>query len=624
MGCVKKPIHIAFYMHDLSGGGVERMRLTLIAALRAKGLAVSLILGQRNGPLESEIPQDLSVFDLHASRTILEIPRLVSFLRQNRPDILISSLDHNNIAALIAHAWTGFVSRLIVCQHNALLAERKSGWKYRLVPFAYRILHRFADAFIAVSRGVANELCDVAKLPRAKISVIYNPVIGPDFEARANVGAPHAWFVNRSCPVFVFIGRLTTQKDVVTLLLAMQRLLRRQDARLIIVGGGEDLEKLRQMAEQRAIHYAIEFVGFQCNSLPWIKHADALVSSSRYEGLGNAIIEALACGTPVIATDCPHGPAEVLLEGTLGTLVPVGDFEALAEAMAQIRLGYVDKTSLHARAAGFTASTCAQAHIRLFERILSDRKHAVQALGMELSPLSALQIGQTIVGERDLRSVKVMVTPNIDHVRLLRRQAFADAYANAHIVCPDGFPVLLYARLRGLHLTNRVTGCDVLAAVMQHPDLDKHRLFCVVESYSTLEAARRWFCAQGLCDRVEVACVRPGLSDDTAAQITLVQRICSFAPTILVITLGAPVSEEFGHLYRHILPPCWIMCVGQALRVQIRLARRAPAALRWAGLEWFWRICCEPTRLLARYARALLWFPIAVWLDIFDKRALGR
>jgi exopolysaccharide biosynthesis WecB/TagA/CpsF family protein len=616
MNSIGKPLHVAFYMHDLSGGGVERMRLSLIAALRAHGIVVSLVLGRRRGPLERELPADLPVVDLQASRTMYEIPGLARFLRQCRPDILVSSLDHNNIAALIAHAWSGLATRLVICQHNALSAERSLGWKYRLVPLAYKLLHHSADAIVAVSRGVANDLCDFANMPRSKISVIYNPVIGPDFAAQSDGAAPHPWFVARTCPVFVFIGRLTAQKDAVTLLLAMQRLLRRQKARLILVGAGEDLGKLRSMAEQRDIGHAVEFVGFQSNPLPWIRHADALVSPSRYEGLGNAIIEALACGTPVIATDCPHGPAEILLEGALGTLVPVGDFEALAEAMARVGHDNADQASLTSRATAFTASACAAAHIKLFEKVVAGRNRSVQAFGVELSPLRADQVADTIVCDHNPQSVKLMVTPNIDHVRLLRRRDFAAAYATAHFVCPDGFPVLLYARMRGLHLTTRVTGCDVFKALLRHPDLAKHRIYCLVESAATMDRARDWFAARDLETKVEIACAQAGLARSQEGQVALVQRICDFAPTILVLTLGAPVSEEFAHRHRHLLPPCWILCVGQALRIELNLVRRAPPLWRRLGLEWLWRVCSEPARLSGRYARALLWFPVAIWHDL--------
>jgi len=609
-------LRVAFYMQDLSGGGVERMRLALIAALRARGVDASLVVGKKQGPLVALLPRDVPVIDLGAARTWQAIPKLAKLLRDTQPDILISSLDHNNIAAMIARVLSGSAARLVVCQHNALSAERTLGWKYRLVPLAYRMLHHSANAWVAVSRGVANDLCSLTGIRRAKISVIYNPVVDADFAGNCAGPPPYPWLADKAAPVFVCVGRLTAQKDLFTLLAAFRMLLDTAKARLIIVGEGEEEAPLRRYAIQRGLAHAVAFVGYQANPLPWIRHADALVSSSRYEGLGNAIVEALACGTQVIATDCPHGPSEVLLEGALGTLVPVGDAEALAEAMALVSTRSVEAATLQSRATGFTASACADAHISLFRRIMVGRGRIVHALGMDLSPLSAEQVVNRIVEMPGRDGVRLMVTPNLDHVRLLRRPDFAAAYASAHLVCPDGFPVLLYARLRGLKLRARVTGCEVVALLMRHAGLRRHRLFLVVESRATETAARGWAAGVGLADRIEIAVAPPRLRVDEAAQDALVRRIAEAAPTILVMTLGAPVSEVFVHRHRHALPNCWALCVGQALRVELQLAERAPPAWRVAGLEWLWRLRREPRRLAGRYARALAWFPVAVWRDL--------
>jgi exopolysaccharide biosynthesis WecB/TagA/CpsF family protein len=463
---------------------------------------------------------------------------------------------------------------------------------------------------------VANDLCSAAGIRRAKISVIYNPVVDEDFARKCAGPPPHPWLAEKAAPVFVSVGRLTAQKDLFTLLAALRILLDTGKARLVLVGEGESEAALRRYAIQRGIAHAVAFVGYQANPLPWIRHADALVSSSRYEGLGNAIVEALACGTQVIATDCPHGPSEVLLEGALGTLVPVGDAEALAEAMARVTARSVEAEKLQARAAGFTAAACADAHLNLFRRIMVGRGRIVHALGMDLSPLSPEQVVNRIVELPGRDGVRLMVTPNLDHVRLLRRPDFAAAYGAAHLVCPDGFPVLMYARLRGLKLRARVTGCEVVALLMRHAGLHRHRLFLVVESQATETAARAWASGVKLADRTTIAVAPPRLGADEAAQDALVRRIRQAAPTILIMTLGAPVSEVFVHRHRHALPNCWALCVGQALRVELHLAQRAPPAWRVAGLEWLWRLRREPRRLAGRYARALVWFPVAVFRDL--------
>ncbi len=607
---------MAFYMHDLSGGGVERMRLNLIDVLRARGVRVTLVLGARNGALEPLLPPDLSVVDLGGGRTLRTIPKLVRFLRDEQPDVLVASLDHNNIAAMVARTVSGSATRLVICQHSALSAELGNGWKYRLVPLAYWLLQHKAHGIIAVSHGVADDLARTAGIGPRRISVIYNPVIGAGFLQRAEGAAPHPWLAKKDVPVFVFVGRLTAQKDPATLLAATKLLLERRRARLIMAGVGEDEAALRRMAQLTGIAHAVAFVGFQENPLPWIKHADALVSASRFEGFGNVLVEALACGTPVIATDCPHGPAEILLQGALGRLVKVGDAGALAEAMEAHEPANVDAARLMARAADFTAEAAADAHMALFRRLMVGRSQIVHALGMAVSPYRTEDVVNMIVEGGEGAGVRLMVTPNLDHVRLLRQQDFAAAYAGAHLVCPDGLPVLAYARLRGLKLRARVTGCEVFARLIRHPGLRRHKIFIVVESLETEAAAKAWAKRIGFFAMVEIAVAVPGLAADEAAQARLVRMIVQFAPSILVMTLGAPVSEVFVHRHRQVLPPCWALCVGQALRVELNLVRRAPPLWRQCGLEWFWRLRLEPRRLLGRYVRALLWFPVAVLRDL--------
>jgi glycosyltransferase involved in cell wall biosynthesis len=328
-----KPIAVAFYMHDFAGGGVERMRLTLFDALPSRGMSVTAIVHSRNGALAGMVPPSVPVINLGNRRTAADIVPLARLLRQRRFDIVVSNLDHNNIVLLIANLLSGRRTRVIVSQHNALSAEMRAGWKYRLVPLFYRLLWRAADAVVAVSEGVADDLARVAAIPRSAITVIYNPVVSADYAARAAVPPPHPWLARPQAPVFLFAGRLTAQKDPQTLVLAFARLLRRSPARLIILGEGELAGRLQQMARDLGIAQAVCFAGFQRDPLPWIARATALVLSSRFEGLGNVIIEALACGVPVIATDCPFGPAEILQGGRLGRLVPVGDADALAAAM---------------------------------------------------------------------------------------------------------------------------------------------------------------------------------------------------------------------------------------------------------------------------------------------------
>ncbi len=604
---------IAFYMHDLSGGGVERMRLTLIAELRARGVAVTLILARREGALNGLVPADLPVIALDRKGMLGAVLPLARLLRSVRPDVLVASLDHNNITAMLAGWLSCTRTRVVICQHNALSAELAMGWKYRCVPWLYWLLQKRAHGIVAVSRGVADDLAAVAGIGRDRVTPIYNPVIADDFATRAAGAPPHAWLADEDAPVLVFAGRLTAQKDPALLLDALALL---PDARLIMLGEGPLRAALEQQASRLGIADRVVLAGFAANPLPWIAHAACLVLPSRYEGLGNVLIEALACGTPVVATDCPHGPSEILQAGRFGPLVPAGDAASLAAAIGGVLAVEPDRGALRARAAAFTASACADAHQALFQRLTAPR--SPRAFGLAMSPLTASQVIDRVMGE-DAAGVSTIVTPNIDHLRLLRQRAFAEAYAGAELVCPDGFPVLLYARLRGLALSRRVTGCDLFARLAEHAGLPAKRLVIVTEGAASEAAVRRWGQAHGL-HHLHVVTAQQGLTSDHAAQAGLAQTIAAHRPDILVMTLGAPVSEVFVHMHRETLPPCWALCVGQAVRVHLGLTQRAPAFWQRIGLEWLWRLRQEPRRLLGRYVQDVAWFPIAVLGDLTGRK----
>jgi exopolysaccharide biosynthesis WecB/TagA/CpsF family protein len=604
---------IAIYMHDLAGGGVERMRLALIAELRGRGVPTCLIVRTRDGPLARLLPADLQVIELGCAGMLRSVPRLGRVLRNLRPRILLASLDHNNVTALLAGAWAPG-TQVVICQHNALSAEARSGWKYRIIPFLYWLLQHRAAGIVAVSHGVADDLARAAWIPRTRITPIYNPVIGADFATRMAGEVRHRWFGDGGPPVCVFAGRLTAQKDPGLLVEAIAAVATAREVRLLVMGEGPLRAALQAQAQALGVARIVEFLGFQANPLPWIREAACLVSTSRYEGLGNVLIEALACGTPVVATDCPHGPAEILSGGAVGILVPVGDAVALAGAISQVLANPPKADDLRRRAAAFTAAACAEAHLALFDELGVGRplRHG---FGLQFSSLSAQAVVERVVECPPSSGPNLVVTPNIDHVRLLRRPAFAAACQGARLVCPDGFPVLAYAQLRGLRVSQRVTGCEIFSLLAGHAALPLKRLLVVVESLPTERAVLSWARARGL-SRVEVITAPLGLEQHVSAQLRLVEAICRAQPDILVMTLGAPVSEVFVHQHRETLPNCWALCVGQAVRVHLGLVRRAPYRWQRAGLEWLWRVLQEPRRLSQRYAKAAFWFPLAVAVDI--------
>ncbi len=369
----ERRISAAIYIHDLSPGGVERQCLVLARELQARGADIVLVLHQRRGELVPLLPPGIPVVNLDSTRTLHDIWRLRRFLLDAQPDVFMANVDHNNVAAALAKAAACSGTKLVICQHNPLSAGYHAtvNWKHRMVPWFYRALASHIDHAVAVSNGIAGELAATGIRP-AKVSTIFNAVIGDDFEDRASVPVHHPWLARKDRPVFVTAGRLVEMKDQRTLLRAFAIHLRRQPSRLMLLGMGPMLNELRGLATSLGIAEHVSFEGFVPNPLPYMRAADAFVLSSRSEGFGNVLVEAMGCGTPVISTDCPHGPAEILANGRYGILVPPRDSDALAPAFTRI-LDEREKwprDGLRARAAQFSYEACADGYARLFRGLV--------------------------------------------------------------------------------------------------------------------------------------------------------------------------------------------------------------------------------------------------------------
>ena len=373
---------VAIYMHDLSGGGVERQNLIIAEEFRRRGADVTLVLHRVRGPLLDRLPAGLRVLDLKGTRTLQDIPRLVRFLRREKPDILLTNVDLKNVAALLAKAISFTSTKVIICQHNPITSSfiADESVLYRYVALAYRLLSPVMSRAVAVSEGVAAELCEVARLPADRVVTIHNPVVGPDFQARCEEAVEHPWLDGSSRPVFVTAGRFVAQKDHETMLRALALHRQQCDSRLILLGAGPLEAALKALVQELGLTDAVDFAGFQSNVLPFFRQADAFVLSSRCEGFGNVIVEALGCGTPVIAARCDYGPAEILDEGRYGVLVKPSDAEALARGMDQVatlRERFPAET-LRQRANAFSYAACASRYVAVFNAVVPHRAWALQ------------------------------------------------------------------------------------------------------------------------------------------------------------------------------------------------------------------------------------------------------
>lgn len=318
----------------MAGGGAERGALKLAEGLARRGFEVDLVLASATGPRLDEIPAEVRLVDLGARRVLSSLPGLVRYLRREKPQGLASVLDHANVVALWARRLGRYPGRVVVIEQNTLSEAARNGKsrRDRMMPWMVRRFYPWADYVVGVSEGVSDDLGRLVSLPPERLRVIFNPIVAPDIEELARAPVDHEWFEDGSA-VFVAAGRLRPQKDFPTLLRAFSKVRAKRPARLLILGEGPERGRLEALVQELEIASDVSLPGATTNPYAYMARSTAFILSSRWEGLPTVLIEAMSCGAPVIATDCPSGPREILADGRYGELVPVGDPDALAAAM---------------------------------------------------------------------------------------------------------------------------------------------------------------------------------------------------------------------------------------------------------------------------------------------------
>lgn len=322
---------VAFLLPDMRGGGAERLTIDLMAGMLARGHAVDLVLQRTTGEFLALVPQGVRLVGLDAPRIRQAFNPLRQYLRTERPDSLIAAMWPLTVAAILANRLAGSPSRVIVSDHGALLSQYGDSRRTLIALRAsIRLTYSLADARVGVSQGLAEDLSRLAGLPADQVAAIYNPVPMP---LRSDRAANDLW-QGRPGKRVLSIGNLKRQKNHALLLSAFDRLAASREAVLAIVGTGPLEDELRAEAGRRGLADRVLFPGFTPTPGDWYAGADLFVLSSDYEGFGNVLVEAMHYGLPVVSTDCPFGPSEILGAGSHGALVAKGDADALAAAMA--------------------------------------------------------------------------------------------------------------------------------------------------------------------------------------------------------------------------------------------------------------------------------------------------
>jgi glycosyltransferase involved in cell wall biosynthesis len=327
---------VALFLPTLGGGGAERALINLANAMATLGPPVDLVVGNAAGPFQGEIGGRVQLIDCAAPRLLCALPALARYLRLARPAALYPALDEASVTALVARRLARSRVRIYPGIHNTLSQELQvdPGLKRSLVIALARRLYPGADGLVAVSDAVADDAARLLALPRHRFTVIANPVITSGLAAAAAMEVDHPWFRPGEPPVILGCGRLVAQKDFPTLLEAFWRLRRQRPARLLILGEGPDRPALLRLAADLAVGADVALPGFDPNPFRYMARAAVFALSSRHEGSPVVLVQALACGIRVVATDCPGG-SRALLDGIASArLVPPGDPAALAQGLA--------------------------------------------------------------------------------------------------------------------------------------------------------------------------------------------------------------------------------------------------------------------------------------------------
>ncbi|MCB9811688.1 glycosyltransferase [Candidatus Nomurabacteria bacterium] len=325
-------IDIAMFVPSLDGG-IGKVTAELALGFMKRGLTVE-VWSLHSGHYSAELESRVTVRYLNASRAMSSFFGLRRLLKDLRPQSLLSASYHTNCVAVLARAFGARRTRLVLVEHTSLTngLATISLLKRLIAKMSIKVLYRFADGWVAVSKGAAKQMAALAGLPAEKVVTIYNPVITDDIFKKSQEPVEHL-FLSLGEPLLLAIGRLSKEKDYPTLLQAFALVTKKTPARLVLAGDGPEKSALEALARELNIEDQVSLLGYTDNPYPWYKKADVLVLSSTREGLPTVLIEALALGTKVVSTDAPTGPREILKNGQYGTLVAMNDPESLANAI---------------------------------------------------------------------------------------------------------------------------------------------------------------------------------------------------------------------------------------------------------------------------------------------------
>lgn len=353
---------IALYIPSLEGGGAERVIINLAGEFVYRGFSVDLVLVQKKGSYINEVHSKVNIVDLKAKRVSSSLFPLVRYIQREKPDVVLSTLNHANLIAILANKIAGVHSHCVIRVPSYFSLTEK--WHIKSLA---KVLYPKSNRIIAVSHGVKQDLAKTLHIPKDKICVLYNPIHNKSITEMARKDVDHLFFKNKKDKIILGVGNLIKDKDFGTLLKAFFELNKKlENIKLIILGEGEERKSLERLIEELNIKESVSLPGFINNPYAYMARADALVLSSLSEGFPNVIVEAMACGTSIVSVDCPGGVSEILQQGKYGMLTRQGNVMALADAMNEILENPFDPDMLKKRANEFDIEEIASKYLEAF------------------------------------------------------------------------------------------------------------------------------------------------------------------------------------------------------------------------------------------------------------------
>lgn len=358
---------ICLFMADFAGGGAERVMVILANGFAARGYDVDLVVARASGPYHKLVSKEVRVLGLGARLLSCLLP-FAAYIRSEKPTCVLAAGEHACVISLFAGLLSWRHPRIVLTLHTNIRTPigHRRGLKERTNTLLLQALFRFSDCIVAVSDDLRREAIQLIGGDKSKYLTAYNPIFSHELTVLAAESPRHAWLEGNSVPVIITVGRLVKEKAFDTLLRAFSLLVKHVEAKLIILGEGPERRRLETISCELGVQDRVDFVGFVVNPYAYLSRARVFVLSSRWEGFGNVLVEAMAVGTPIVATNCPFGPREILEEGRWGTLVPVDDPQALSEAIRATLDSKAHRSDLKQRARFFSIDRA----LNLYEQAL--------------------------------------------------------------------------------------------------------------------------------------------------------------------------------------------------------------------------------------------------------------